>query len=64
MTPKLVKLKNNASVEVHGIPAGAEMNVRANADGSPVKLEQRKRLADGTFSVVKKAPAAAKKAKE
>lgn len=54
MTPiKRVLLRNKTTVELHGIPAGGEMNVRALDNGEPQLLEHRKRLRDGAFEIVK-----------
>ena len=52
MTPNTVTLKNTAAVEIHDIPAGGELTVRATDHGQPVRLEHRKRLRDGTFEIV------------
>ena len=58
-----ILIKNLAGVAVHDIPAGEPVAVKAAPDGkTPFLLLHRKRIADGTFQIVKadkpaKAPA-------
>jgi hypothetical protein len=61
-----ILIKNTSAVEVHGIPAGETQSVKASPDGKALEaLHHRKRIADGTFQIVKaeKPPAAAPKFK-
>ena len=52
--PATILIKNLAGVEVHGIPAGETVPVKAAPDGkAPMLLMHRKRLLDGTFQIVK-----------
>lgn len=54
MQVKRIHIRNKAGIEIHGIPAGETMRVRATPDGkAPESLEHRKRIADGTFEIVR-----------
>lgn len=64
--PATILIRNKAGVEVHGIPAGETVPVKAAPDGQvPLLLMHRKRIADGTFEIVKaEKPAKAPKKQE
>ena len=62
MPATTILIRNKSNVEVHGIPAGVTMPVKAAPDGKTAQLLlHRKRINDGTFEIVKAEKPAAKK---